>query len=472
MFVDSHAHLFAREFHDDLEDVLMRARDAGVDHIITPGTDLATSRDAIALAERHGMLHPCVGFHPHDASKADDAALEAIEQLSHQPNVVAIGEIGLDYHYNFSPPEIQREVFARQIDLAICRDLPIVIHSREAEADTLAIVEEKVRKHPSWRAAGAANHDRFPSPKGVFHCFPGDAAMARKVIGLGFYVSLPGPLTFGSKPAKPNLMAEVASAISAEHLLLETDSPYLSPVPHRGKRNEPSHLPLIARKLAEFQHISVEDVARTTSFGALKLFGVGTYPEPVIAYRLNDALYLNITLRCNADCLFCDRKGEAIIKGHNLRITREPSTEEIVRAIGDPARYAEIVFCGYGEPTIRVDVIREVSQWVKRSGGKVRVNTDGHGNVINHRNILPELVGLVDAFSISLNSADPEQYGALMRVDGSTMFRAMADFARECLRLRFDVTMTIVGLNEVDEAKARSFAVEEIGAKFKNRNFF
>ncbi len=472
MFVDSHAHLFFKDFHDDLGDVIKRAQDAGVDYVINPGTDLETSRRSIELAEKYDMVYACVGFHPHDASKADEVSLSEIEQLSHHPKVVGIGEIGLDYHYNFSPKDQQQKAFTRQIEIACNRDLPIVIHSREAEADTLRVVEETLNSNGGWRKKLVGEFDRFPSPKGVFHCFPGDVAMAWKVIKLGFYISLPGPVTFGSKPGKPNSMEEVAAKVSAEHILLETDSPYLTPVPNRGKRNEPSNIPHIAKKISELQHLSVEDIARASSFGVRKLFGVGDYPQPTIAYKLRNSLYLNITIRCNADCVFCDRKGEAVIKGHNLRIGHEPTSQEVIDAIGDPNKYEEIVFCGYGEPTIRLEVVKEVGAWVKQHNGRVRLNTDGHGNVINHRNIIPELVGCVDAVSISLNSTDPEQYGRLMKIDGQKYFPAMVEFAKECVRHQFDVTMTIVDLDDVDELHAKAFVEKEIGARFKNRSFF
>jgi TatD DNase family protein len=472
MFIDSHAHLFFKDFQNDLDDVLKRARDAGVEYIVSPGTDLETSRQSIELAEKYDMIYACVGFHPHDASKADDSSLEEIEKLSRHPKVVGIGEIGLDYHYNFSPPEKQQEIFARQIDIAQRRDLPIVIHSREAEADTLRIIEEKLKNNRTWRSRLAHEYDRFPPPKGVFHCFPGDTRMAWQVINWGFYISIPGPVTFGSKPSKPNSMLDVASNVSPEHMLLETDSPYLTPAPNRGKRNEPANIPFIAQKIAELQGLSVDDIGRTSTVGVHKLFGIGKHPEPVIAYQLRNSLYLNITIRCNADCVFCDRKGEAMIKGYNLRIEKEPSTQEIIQAIVEPTEYDEIVFCGYGEPTIRLDILKEVAAWVKEHGGKVRLNTDGHGNVINHRNIVPELAGLVDAISISLNSTDPKQYGALMRIDGETFFPAMVEFAKECVKHHFDVTMTVVDLDEVDEPAARLFVEKKIGAKFKNRPFF
>ncbi|HUL43030.1 MAG TPA: TatD family hydrolase [Bacteroidota bacterium] len=472
MFIESHAHLYSEEFASDLAAVLDRARAAGVDKIVVPGTDLPTSRQAILLADSYPMIYAAVGIHPHEASKAESVDMDEIEKLSEHPRVVGIGEIGLDYHYDFSPPERQQEIFSAQIDLAIRRDLPIIIHCREAEDDVLRIVGEKVARNSGWRSRHARDFDRYPPPRGVFHCFSGDSEMARKVIDWGFFISFPGPVTYPSKPSKTNTMAGVATRISAEHVLLETDCPYLAPVPLRGKRNEPANIPLIAGKIAELQGLSIEDIARTSNLAAYKVFGIGSMPDPVIAYTIRDSLYLNITLRCNADCVFCDRKGEAIVKGHNLRITREPDTAEITRAIGDPQKYEEIVFCGYGEPTIRLDVLKEVSGWVKSKGGRVRLNTDGHGNVINHRNIVPELAGLVDSISISLNAIDPKRYGELMRIDGERMFPAMVEFASECVQHGFDVTMTIVDLNDGEEEKAKAFVEKRIGAKFRSRILF
>lgn len=472
MFIDSHAHLFFKDYKNDLDDVIKRAKNAGVAYIICPGTDLHTSKQSVALAEKYDMVYAAVGFHPHDAKEADPKILEEIERLSNHQKVVAIGEIGLDYHYNFSTPETQRETFNKQIDIAVRRNLPIIIHSREAENDVIKIIEEKLRQYPGWRGYLKRDYDRYPTPKGVFHCFPGDSSMAWKLVNMGFYVSLTGPVTYGNKPNKPNSMVEVATHVSAEHILLETDSPYLTPAPHRGKRNEPAYVEHVARKIAELQGLSTEDIGRASSFGVHKLFRIGEYPEPTIAYKIRNSLYLNITLRCNADCIFCDRKGEAIVKGHNLSITKEPSIDEAIKAIGDPKKYEEIVFCGFGEPTIRLDVVKEVGKWVKERGGKVRLNTDGHGNIINHRNIVHELVGLVDSISISLNTTDPELYGKIMRIDGKKYFKAMVDFAKECVRNKFDVVMTIVNIDEVDEAKARTFVEKEIGAKFKNRPYF
>jgi len=183
-------------------------------------------------------------------------------------------------------------------------------------------------------------------------------------------------------------------------------------------------------------------------------------------------MYINLTIRCNADCVFCDRKGEAIVKGHSLKIDREPTVEEVIEEIGDPKKYSEIVFCGFGEPTIRLDALKAVAKWVKQQGGTTRLNTDGHGNLINKRDIVPELVGLIDAVSISLNSPDPKQYGDLMRIDGMKFFPAMIEFAKEAVRLLPKVSMTIVDLDDVEKESARHLVEDQIGAIFVTRPLF
>ena len=469
MFVDSHAHLTSKEFDADRDDVIRRAAEAGVSFIVSPGTDLEDSRRAVEIAEKYEGVFACVGFHPHEAGKADERSLRAMEELSLHPKVVGIGEIGLDYHDPAGVPRrVQQDALRAQLDIARRRDLPVVIHARDANGDTMDIIEQAIRENPSWRSRTVIPGSRSSVPKGVFHCFSGDEALAWRVINLGFAISLPGVVTFKNA----GLAAEVASSISAEHLLLETDSPYLAPVPFRGKRNEPMHIPLIAEKIASLQNLAVDDIARATSYGAYRIFGIGAPGKPEIVYRLKDSLYINMTIRCNADCVFCDRKGEAVIKGHNLRIDREPTPREVIESIGDPTRYREIVFCGYGEPTIRLDALKEVAAWVKARGGKTRINTDGHGNVIHKRNIVPELAGLIDAVSISLNSTDPVQYGALMRLDGAKYFAAMIEFAKEAVKVIPHVVMTVVDLDEVDKEKARSLVENEIGATFITRPYF
>jgi TatD DNase family protein len=342
-----------------------------------------------------------------------------------------------------------------------------VVHTRESLPDAERIVEEAVSRAPSWTQARANVHSRYPSPKGVFHCFSGSAEDAWRLLDRGFYVSYPGIVTFKNSPAVDTL-----KNIGFDHILMETDSPYMSPVPLRGKRNEPANIRLIGKRIAELFDMSEEDVARAARYNTKRLFGIGPPDPPRIVYKLRNSLYLNITIRCNADCVFCDRKGAAIVKGHNLKIEKEPTAQEVIEAIGEPTEYEEIVFCGYGEPTIRMDVVKEVARWVKSKGGKVRLNTDGHGSVINHRNIVPELVGLVDSVSVSLNTVDPRQYGELMQIDGERFHRAMVDFTRECTKHFPEVVMTVVDIKNIDLKRAREFVEKEIGAEFRVRPYF
>ncbi len=269
-FVDSHAHIFYAEYSADIDEVMARAAAAGIAGVVCPGTNLETSRESIAATRRFASVRAAVGIHPHEASSADDDVLGEILAISADPGVVAIGEIGLDYHYDFSPRDVQRDVFRKQLGLARQRCLPVIIHTREAEADTLAIVEEVVGADPSWRGRPGAD----PVARGVFHCFPGDAELAHRVFDLGFYISFPGPLTFPVKPAKPNLMAEVARTAPLDRVLLETDSPYLTPHPHRGKRNEPSYVALIAQRLSELTGRPLEEISKATNANVANLFGL------------------------------------------------------------------------------------------------------------------------------------------------------------------------------------------------------
>jgi TatD DNase family protein len=267
-YIDSHAHLFFEDFTDDLPQVLARAAAEGVHRIIVPATDLKSSNEAVALASKYAGLYACVGIHPHEAAKAADEDLEQIKNLGFRPKVVAIGEIGMDFHYDFSPPERQEEIFRAQLRIAVERNLPVVIHTREAEERTYRIVEDVVREHPRWREK---DHGFL---RGVFHCFPGSAREAEYVQRLGFFVSYPGIVTFKKSPS-----VAVIQEIGIENLLIETDTPYMTPVPFRGKRNEPAYVVLVAKKIAEVLGISEEEVARVTCRNTMRLFGLSEYPS-------------------------------------------------------------------------------------------------------------------------------------------------------------------------------------------------
>lgn len=452
MFIDTHAHLFYPNFNGELDGVISRAKDSGVDYIIVPATDLASAAQAIELSDKYSFIYATVGIHPHDTKEWKDTLLTNLEELAKHPKVVAIGEIGLDYYYDFSPKEIQIQAFKQQLDLALKLNKPVVIHNREADSDVMNIIR-------SYKGTGL---------RAQFHCFAGSLADAKELIEMHHMISFTGNITFH----KADTLRNILRNIPLDDILLETDAPFMTPVPHRGKRNEPSYINLVAQKIAEVQNLSVDIVANTTSYNAHKLFGIGNKPGVSFTYQIGDSLYINITNRCNADCIFCDRKGEAVIKGYNLKMSKseEPPAEVYIKEIGDPTRFKEIVFCGYGEPTIRWDVVKQIAKYVKDNGGKTRLNTDGHGNVINKRDITPDLAGLIDEVSVSLNSDDPEQYSKLMRVEPK-MFNEMIDFVKSAKQYS-KVIMTVVGMSDIDTERARKFVEDEIGVTFRTRPYF
>ena len=452
MFIDTHTHLFFNNFDEDREEVIKNALAVGIKYMLVPGTDFETSKQAVELAEKYDSIYAAVGIHPHDSKDWDDTWIEELRELAKHEKVVAIGEIGLDYFYDFSPKEKQHQAFEKQIQLALELNLPIIVHNRDSNDDIM----EFSRKY------------KDTSLKGQYHCFAGTVENARELVEMGHYISFTGNITF----KKAESVREVLSKVSVENILLETDSPFLTPVPHRGKRNEPKHIPLIAEVVAETHHLRIEDVARTTSWNAYNLFGIGEKMELSYTYQIGESLYINVTNRCNADCVFCDRKGEAVINGYSLKMSKseEPDAEVYISQIGDPTKYKEIVFCGYGEPTIRWDVVKTVASYVKANGGKTRMNSDGHGNFINKRDITPELEGVIDSVSISLNSTDKVQYAKLMRVDES-MHAEMIDFAKKAKSFT-QVVLSIVGLSSVDTENAKEFVTNEIGVDFREREYF
>ncbi len=465
--VDTHAHLNHEKFAD-LDEMIGRGTAAGVEYIVVPGWDLESSAKAVELAEKHRNVFAAVGIHPHDASKADDATLSKIAGMAAHEKVVAIGEIGLDYHYNLSPPDTQKKVFEAQIEIAKTVKLPVSIHNRESDSDLMEILARQVER--GWVLPRRFDYQVRLQQRGVLHSFNSNMEMARRAITLGFYLGISGMVTFGK--SNESELQRVVASVEPEHFLVETDAPYLAPVPHRGKNNEPAFVPHIVSKVAELQRLTVEDISRITSYNAYKLFGIGVTPEPKIAYQIRSSLYLNLTLRCDADCIFCDRKGEAMVKGHNLHISKEPSADDLIREIGDPKKYREIVFCGYGEPTIRLDVVKEVARYVKDNGGNTRLDTDGHGNIINHRDILPELRGLIDAVSISLNATDPDEYSRLMGTPNGRQWESMLEFGRRAKEYIPKVYMSTVGVNGLDAEAARKIVEDEIGAEFRLRPLF
>ena len=253
MLFDTHAHYDDEAFDPDRELLLESLPQRGVALVVNPGCDLESSRKAVAYAAEYPHVYAAVGIHPENCGGFTPADMDALRQLAQQPKVVAIGEIGLDYYWAENPPkELQQEVLRRQLALAQELRLPVIIHDRDAHADTLAIVRE------------------FPQVTGVFHCFAGSVEMAQALIKMGWMLSFNGAATFKNAKKAP----EVIAAVPLEKLMIETDAPYLTPVPHRGERNDSSYVRFVAEKIAEIKGISAEEVEKATWENGKAFFGI------------------------------------------------------------------------------------------------------------------------------------------------------------------------------------------------------
>ena len=248
MFIDSHCHIYYDAFNSDIEDVIIKAQDAGVEKLICIGVDLESSESFINLANKFENVYATIGFHPHESKLAEPDFLNILSSMSEDPKVVAIGEIGLDFHYNHSDSDIQRKVFIQQLELAKSINLPVVVHSRNADNETFEDISS------------------IQNSRGVIHCFASDLEQAERIIQLGYYISFTGLITFVKE------LVEVVKKIPLNKILIETDSPYLSPIPFRGKRNEPKNVIEIAKKIAEIKEVDLEIIERETTHNTLQLF--------------------------------------------------------------------------------------------------------------------------------------------------------------------------------------------------------
>ena len=253
MLIDSHAHLDDRRFDADRDMLIKSLKENGVNLVLNIGADIKTSKASVDLAKKYNNVYAVVGVHPHSAKDLEGSDLSELRKIASEDKVVAIGEIGLDYHYDNSPRDVQRKWFKKQIELAQELDMPIVIHSREATQETFDILKEASEKK---------------SLRGIIHSYSGSYEMAVEYIKLGFYIAIGGPVTF--KNAR--ILREVAAKLPLDKLLIETDAPYLTPEPYRGKRNEPMYVKYVAEKIAQVRGSTYEQIAKATSDNLLKLF--------------------------------------------------------------------------------------------------------------------------------------------------------------------------------------------------------
>jgi TatD DNase family protein len=254
MLIDSHAHLDDKRFDGDRDRLIKSLKENGIELVINPGADLQSSIKAVSLAEKYENIYAAVGVHPHSAKEMDDSTVEILKSFTHRDKVVAIGEIGLDYYYDNSPRDIQRKRFIEQLNLAKEVDLPVIIHSREAAQETFDILKDA----------------QDGTLEGVLHCYSGSVEMAKEYIKLGFYISIAGPVTFKNS----RILKEVAKEVPLDKLLIETDSPYLTPEPYRGKRNEPIYVRYVAGTIAEAKGLEFAEIEKITSRNTKKLFRI------------------------------------------------------------------------------------------------------------------------------------------------------------------------------------------------------
>ncbi|MEI7904811.1 MAG: TatD family hydrolase [Candidatus Firestonebacteria bacterium] len=452
MFIDTHAHLEDEKYDLDRAEVLKRASRAGVGHIITVGTELGTVAKALRIAEENENVSAVIGIHPHNASSADTKAIAEIEKLLNNEKVAGIGETGLDYHYDLSPRPVQQEVMRKFIRLAVKKALPLVLHCREAEEDCIKILREEHAQE-----AG-----------GVLHCFNGSRGMLKAALELGFYIAVGGAVTF----PKAKELREAVKDIPLTRLLLETDCPYLAPQSVRGKRNEPAFLIEIAGMVASAKGATVEEIETASTINAGYLFGIGLKGQGKIVYEIRDQLYLNITNRCSNHCTFCIRNGTDFVKGHNLRLKKEPTAAQVLSAAGDVSKYREVVFCGYGEPLIRLSAVKEIAKGLKDKGAKVRIDTNGQANMIHGRSIAKELKGLVDSVSVSLIASDAVSYQKMcVSQYGLDAYSGLKQFVLDAKENLPEVSVTFVTVPGVDTDKCKEIAEKELGVKYRIREY-
>lgn len=453
---DSHAHLTFEDFGSELEGVLGRARAAGVRGVVAIGSGGGPDafRAAVELARRHDWIWATAGLHPHEARHGTDALLAAIAEAVSSRAAVAVGEAGLDYHYDHSPREAQRRVFRAQARMARELGVPLVIHTREADDDTLAILSDE--------SVGEAG--------GVVHCFSGGPEFASRVLELGLHVSFSGIVTF----KKAEAVREAAKVVPDDRLLVETDSPFLSPWPHRGRRNEPARVADVVAAVAELRGLAANDVARITTTNARALFRLGDGDAAPIVYAIRDQLYVNATNRCSLACVFCPKRRDWTVKGHQLRHEREPLDDEVRAAIAGarPEQYREVVFCGLGEPTIRFELVVREAAALRARGLRTRLDTDGLASLRQGRDVTSELAAAFDAVSVSLNAADGETYARLCpSAYGARAWEAAVEFLRSARSKFAEVTASVVAAPGLDVEAARRLAEQELGVRFRVRPY-
>ncbi|MBN1356780.1 YchF/TatD family DNA exonuclease [bacterium] len=440
--IDTHAHLTDSVFSADRDAVLADARDSGVTAVLTVGTNLEDSGRCVELAQSVPMCHATAGLHPHEADLWSDRNAARIRDFLNR--AVAIGETGLDMVYRTCPLDRQIQVFKAHIQIAAETGKPLVIHCRDAYPQLAEILAES----------------GCPECTGVVHCFTGTVREAERILQLGYFLSFGGMLTFKNM----SNLREVFGQMPVDRILLETDSPYLTPEPHRGKRNEPKYIGKVYEKAASILSVRMEDMVRLNRTNSYRLFKIGPgFERGSIGYRIRDSLYLNITNRCLNRCLFCVRNRSPFYFGYHLVLDREPEPAQIVSAVASSSGAEEVVFCGYGEPLMRPETVLEVARRIRPYTRRIRLNTSGFiSPAVNRKELADNLASVIDIVEVSLGTPDPRGYAAICRPlhpEPHRIWDQVHDFIRTCIAISgWSVRLSCVDYPGVDIEKCRSFA--------------
>jgi TatD DNase family protein len=418
--IDTHCHLNLNQFEDDFDDVLSRALGDGVEALVNIGFDSVSARETMGLVEHHPFFFGAVGVHPHDAKTFDEGLLREIEGYLDHPRIVAVGEIGLDFYHDHSPRDVQFDVFRRMLRLARDRSLPIVIHCRDAFEEVMEVL------------AGEGSTYR-----GIFHAFAGDAEQARRVLEMGFHVGVGGVLTYRNSQLGKSL-----AGIPLDRIVLETDSPYLTPHPYRGRRNEPSYVAHVAREVAAIKKVPAEEVDRTTTRNFMTAMGLGEELAPSGVYKVGNRVYIQTTSRAPGGLEGIDVEG-----------------------------VAEAVVCGFGEPLEDVDRVLEAARWAAEKGLRVRLNTTGMGNAIAGTDVTKRLAEFVDEVVVVYFGTTAAQHERMARsgVDEAA-FGEMGDFVRKALAAGMDAVCEFVAAPKFDAEPCRELA-RSLGAQYDIRMY-
>lgn len=462
MLIDTHCHLCNLKLKKNINNVLKNAAACGVDYMCDVGYDDKTISCVSQHINKFQNVYGIIGVHPH-ISKDYNLLIEnkIVKIIKENEKIIGLGEIGLDFFHNFSEPSVQRSVFIRQLRLAKQLEMPVIIHSRDSLDEVISII---------------CDEGPFPA-RGIIHCFSGTLEQAKKVINFGFFISIGGSVTYRSNKELHKVIREIA----LENILVETDSPYLPPAQKQGMPNEPANILFVVRKIAALKLMTTDDVKRITSYNAKRLFSYrnpNVFPslkpnEAKIVYFIGNKMYLNITNRCTNRCVFCVRNTSDFINNHYLRLSHKLNYDEIINALPrNLDKYEEIVFCGFGEPTIRLDILTRVAHFLKENGAKrIRLDTNGTANLYNKRDVIPELAENIDTVSISLNAHNRMVYNKICKpLLGDGTYSAVLAFIGQSKKHFKNVVVTALDLPEVDIEKCKEIA-EKSNVDFRVRHY-